>query len=234
MATTSGTTTFDLDLNEIIEEAYERVGAESRTGYDFKTARRSLNLMFSEWANRGINLWTMEQGTIALIADQADYGLPVGTVDLIEHTLRTGTGTSQSDLPLTRISASTYAAIPNKNLTGRPIQIFIDRLSGQTTTDGVHYPTFYLWPIPDQSNYYTMVGWRLRRIQDAGNGANIQDVPYRFMPVMIAGLAYYLSLKIPGGLERTPLLKQMYDEAWMQAADEDREKATLRIVPRFR
>jgi len=234
MATSASPPTFNLNLNELIEEAFERAGAELRTGYDFRTARRSLNLMFAEWANRGINLWTVESTAIALIAGQATYDLPVDTVDLIEHVIRTNAGTStQSDIPVSRISVSTYSSLPNKTAEGRPIQIYVNRQSGATASDlVVQYPQFTLWPVPNVSDTYQLVYWRLRRMLDAGNGVNTQDIPFRFLPVMVAGLAYYVALKIPPSAERIPLLKQMYDEAWQLAADEDREKASWRIVPR--
>jgi hypothetical protein len=221
--TTSGTTDFAPDLTEIIEEAFERCGVEARTGYDFRTARRSMNLLFADWSNRGVNMWTFEQGTIPLVAGTATYELPVDTVDLIEHAIRTGTGSSQTEIAISRISISTYATIPNKTSTGRPNQIFIERLET---------PRLTLWPTPDASTPYTLVYWRMRRIQDAGNGVNTPDMPYRFLPCLIAGLAYYLALKLPGALERIQLLKQQYDEAWILASEEDRERATLRLVPR--
>ncbi len=231
--TTSGTTTFNLNLNELVEEAFERCGAELRTGYDLRTARRSLNLLTIEWANRGINLWTIEQGQIAMVQGQITYDLPVDTIDLIDHVIRTQTGQGQTDINITRISVDTYSTIPNKNAQGRPIQVWINRQSGATEpVSGVAYPQINVWPAPEQSNYYTFVYWRLRRIQDAGNGVTTQDIPFRFLPCMVAGLAYHLSLKIPGAMERSPMLKAMYDEAWQQAADEDREKAALRIAPR--
>lgn len=222
---TSGTANFSLDLTELVEEAFERVGSELRTGYDLKTARRSLNLLFSDWSNRGINLWTIEQGSQVLTPGMATYNLPSDTVDLLEHVLRTGAGVAatQSDLTITRISVSTYATIPNKLQQARPIQIYINR---QAT------PNFTVWPVPDSSQTYTLVYWRLRRIQDAGNGINTMDVPFRFVPAMVAGLAYYLALKIPGGVERLPILKAQYDEAWELASSEDREKAAVRFVPR--
>lgn len=231
--TTTGTSTFNLDLNSMVEEAFERCGAELRTGYDMRTARRSLNLLTIEWANRGINLWTVEQGTIPLVQGQIAYDLPVDTIDLLDHVIRTGSGTTQSDINITRISVDTYATIPNKNAQGRPIQIWINRQSGATEpTTGVNYPQINVWPAPDKSSTYTLVYWRLRRIQDAGNGPTTQDIPFRFLPCMVAGLAYHLSRKIPGALERTQMLKAEYEELWQQAADEDREKATLRIAPR--
>ena len=223
---TSGTQTFNLDLSEIVEEAFERCGAELRTGYDLRTARRSLNLLFADWANRGINLWTVDQGSITLVPGTATYNLPIYTVDLLEHVIRTGAGNSstQADLNITRISVSTYATIPNKLTQARPIQVYIDRLSPT--------PTITVWPVPDSSQTYTFVYWRLRRIEDAGNGVNTMDVPFRFLPCMIAGLAAYLSLKVPGGLERNQMLQAQYDAAWDLAAGEDREKAAVRFVPR--
>ena len=239
--TTAGTTSFNLDLNNLVEEAFERCGSEIRTGYELRTARRSLNLLTAEWANRGVNLWTIEQGEIALNQGQFAYNLPIDTVDLLEHVIRTGTGQNQSDLTITRISVSTYATIPNKLAQGRPIQIWVDRQSGATYppggqpegTDpitGVDHPQVYVWPTPEQSNYYTLVYWRMRRVQDAGNGTNTQDIPFRFLNCMVAGLAYYLSMKIAP--DRMSVLKAQYDEQWKYAAEEDRDKAAIRFVPR--
>ncbi|CAB4156168.1 hypothetical protein UFOVP1058_43 [uncultured Caudovirales phage] len=231
--TTSGTSAFNLDLNNLVEEAYERCGAELRTGYDLRTARRSFNLLTIEWANRGINLWTIEQGSIALTQGDISYNLPIDTIDLLDSVVRTQTGINQTDINITRISASTYLTIPNKNAQGRPIQMWINRQSGATEpTTGVDYPTVNVWPTPDQDNFYTLIYYRLRRIQDAGNGVETPDIPFRFLPCLVAGLAYYLSLKIPGALERAGMLKQVYDEQWEFAADEDREKASLRLAPR--
>jgi len=224
---TSGTATFNMDLTELVEEAFERAGSEMRTGYDLRTARRSLNLMFTDWANRGINLWTVEQGSQALTAGTGTYTLPADTVDLLDHVIRTNSGSqaSQSDLSLSRISVATYASIPNKLTQGRPVQIYIDRQQSA--------PSINVWPVPDSSQTYTLIYWRLRRIQDAGNGVNTMDVPFRFLNCLTAGLAYYLAMKLPGGLERIGLLKQQYDEAWELAATEDREKATFQLVPRY-
>lgn len=241
--TTSGTTTFNLDLNELFEEAFERCGAEMRTGYDFRTARRSLNLLTIEWANKGINLWTLEQGSITMNQGQITYELPIDTIDLFDHVIRTQTGQAQTDININRISADTYLTIPNKNAQGRPIQVWINRQSGATypaggqpegtnPITGIDHPTINVWPAPDQNDYYTFVYFRLRRIQDAGSGTTTQDIPFRMLPPLVAGLAYYMSLKIPGALERSQMLKQMYDESWEQAADEDREKAPLRLAPR--
>ena len=230
---TSSTASFDLDLNEIVEEAFERAGSEMRSGYDLKTARRSLNLLFAEWANRGINLWTIEQGTQTLTADTASYDLPITTVDLIEQVIRTGSATTQNDQYLSRISVSDYATIPNKNSTGKPTLIYIDRNSGATNSSAVvQYPTATLWPVPDRVETYTLVYWRLARILDAGNGVNTMDVPFRFLPALVAGLAYQLALKIPGADARLPVLKAMYDEAWMLASDEDRDKTSMYMKPR--
>jgi hypothetical protein len=299
---TSGIATFNLDLTEIVEEAFERAGSELRSGYDLKTARRSLNLLFADWANRGVNMWTFDQGTINLVPGQNTYPLPTDTVDLLEHVIRTGAGSAstQSDLTITRISVSTYATIPNKLQQARPIQVWIQRLDGQTSAvkttisatitstattiavtsaaslpatgfiligsetigygyisgntlsncvrgqnnttaaahtagDGVYVqnlPAITVWPTPDNSQTYQFVYWRLRRIDDAGGGVNTMDVPFRFLPCMVAGLAYYLALKVPNGGQRLDILKAQYDEAWQLASDEDREKASVRFVPR--
>ena len=232
--TTSGTAAFNLDLNDIIEEAFERCGAELRTGYELRTARRSMNLLFADWANRGINLWTIEQGSLNLVQGQVVYDLPVDTVDLLEHVIRTGAGvaSTQADLTISRISVSTYATIPNKIQQGRPIQVWVNRQSGATTPTGVNAPQINVWPAPDGSQAYTFVYWRMRRIQDAGSGTSTQDIPFRFLPCLVAGLSYYLALKLPNASDRLTVLKQMYDEAWELAAGEDREKAPDRLVPR--
>jgi len=303
MATTSGASSFNLDLSEIVEEAFERAGSELRTGYDLKTARRSLNLLFADWANRGLNMWTFEQGTINLVQGQNTYPLPNDTVDLIEHVVRTGAGSAatQADLSITRISVSTYATIPNKLQQARPIQIWIQRYNGQISPTGLaisggtlsstnptvtldstvglpatgfikvdseiigygaisgntltscvrgqdnttaashtngtavywaQVPAVTVWPTPDGSQPYQLVYWRLRRTQDIGSGVNVADVPFRFVPCMVAGLAYYLALKIPGAEARMATLKAQYDEAWEFASTEDREKAAVRFVPR--
>ena len=223
---TSGTTAFNLDLSELVEEAFERCGAELRSGYDLKTARRSLNLLFADWANRGINLWTVDTGSITLVQGTATYNLPADTVDLMEHVIRTGAGnaSTQSDLAVTRISVSTYSSIPNKLTQARPIQIYINRQAP--------IPNVTLWPTPDGSQTYNLIYWYLRRIEDAGTGVNTMDVPFRFIPCMVAGLAYYLCMKLPNALERMQVLKAQYDEAWDLASTEDREKAAIRFVPR--
>ncbi len=219
----SGTTTFNLDLNGIVEEAFERCGAELRTGYDLRTARRSLNLLTAEWSNRGVNLWTIEEASVSLTEGTITYNLPADTIDLLEQVIRTGTGTNQQDLTISRISATNYATIPSKNLTGRPNQVWINRQAAQ--------PNINVWPAPEDDSY-TFVYWALKRIDDAGNGVNTQDIPFRFLPCLIAGLAYYLSLKIPQAGDRIQFLKGEYEEQWALASSEDREKADLRIVPR--
>ena len=302
MATTSGVAAFNLDLVELVEEAFERAGSELRTGYDLKTARRSLNIMFADWANRGINMWTFEQGTIDLVQGQNTYALPDDTVDLLEHVIRTGANVAatQADLTITRISVSTYATLPNKLQQARPIQVWVQRYNGQQsptglTLDGaitassteitldsvvglpaagfvkidneiINYgyisgntlyncfrgqanttaashadntavywqqvPAITVWPTPDNAQSYQFVYWRLRRTQDAGGGVNVMDVPFRFIPCMAAGLSYHIALKVPNALDRLPILKAQYDEAWQLAAGEDQEKAAIRFVPR--
>ena len=230
---TTATTSFNLDLNEIVEEAFERCGAELRTGYELRTAKRSLNLLLLDWASRGINLWMLETGTHTLTFDVGTYDLPADTVDLLDHVIRTGTGQNQIDINISRISSSTYVAIPNKNATGRPIQIWIDRRTGANDSTGaVVYPQFTVWPKPDAGTTYTLFYTRLRRMFDVGTGLSGQDIPFRFLPCMVAGLAYYLSMKIPGAESRVAILKEQYDIAWDIAAGEDREKAPVRFVPR--
>ena len=303
---TTGTTAFNLDMNDLIEEAYERCGMEVRSGYDFRTARRSLNLLTIEWANRGINLWTVEQGQIVMNTQQAIYALPVDTIDILDAVTRTNNGSqsNQIDINLSRISESTYITIPNKNTTGRPIQMWVNRQSGGssaipqttlaadiTTTDQTtitltnastlptqgfvnignetigyqnivgnqilnawrgqngttatthssganvfnnQLPSINVWPTPNPpGSQYTLVYYRMRRIQDAGNGVRTQDIPFRFLPCMAAGLAYYMSMKLPEvAPDRIVMLKADYEQQWTLAEQEDREKAALRIVPR--
>jgi hypothetical protein len=302
---TTGSTAFNLDMNDLIEEAFERCGLEVRSGYDFRTARRSLNLLTIEWANRGINLWTVEQGQIVLNTQQALYALPVDTIDILDASTRTNNGSqsNQTDINLSRISEPTYMTIPNKNTTGRPVQMFVNRQSGgvasvaQTTLVGgidaddttitlanaanlptqgfinignetIAYqnivgnqilnawrgqngtvaaahltgvgvfnnqlPCINVWPTPNPpGNQYTLVYYRMRRIQDAGTGVRTQDIPFRFIPCMVAGLAYQLSVKIPGvDPNRMPMLKAEYEQQFQMAAEEDREKAAIRFVPR--
>jgi hypothetical protein len=300
--TTTGTTLFNMDFTEIAEEAWERAGREMRTGYDLRTARRSMNLMTVEWQNKGINMWTMEQGIINLTPGLATYALPTDTIDLLEHVIRTGSNTAstQADLTISRISVSTYATIPNKLSQARPIQVWIQRLSGETNptdsvlvgaitatdttitlntivglagsgfirlgTEDIYYtyvsgntlggvfrgqnnttaaaqadgtavfvpqlPAVTVWPTPDNSTPYQFVYWRLRRVQDAGAGVETADMNFRFLPALVAGLAYHIAIKVPELMPRIEMLKQIYNETFEIAAGEDREKAPLRLVPR--
>ena len=230
MATTN-TATFTMDFTEIAEEAFERAGRELHSGYDLKTARRSMNLLTIEWANRGINMWTIDEGFINLVQGTATYDLPAATIDLIEQVIRTNSGsaTLQSDLNLSRISVSTYSSVPNKLTQGRPIQVWVDRLRDN--------PTVTVWPVPDQGTalapYYVLRYWRLRRIQDAGSGVQTPDMPFRFLPSLVSGLAYYIGTKIPEGLPRLEMLKAQYEEQYALAAGEDREKASEMLTPRL-
>lgn len=313
--TTTGTSAFNLDVNDLVEEAFERCGKELRTGYDLRTARRSLNLLTIEWANRGINLWTIEEGQIPLYPNQIVYALPNDTIDLLDQVVRTnaGSGPTQADININRISESTYSTIPNKYATGRPIQVWINRQTGEanattaqvaTQAVGVADTTIYLnnvtqiatsgfikldselisyssltqpspsstagyisycgrgqqntipathsigtavsvvrppsvniWPIPNQGSvgnpFYMFVYWRMRRMQDTGTGTKTQDIPFRLIECMVAGLAYKLSIKLPGvDPTRIMALKAEYEQQWQLAADEDREKASSRFVPR--
>ena len=300
--TTSGSTGFTLDFAEIAEEAWERAGQEMRTGYDLRTARRSMNLMTIEWQNRGINMWTIDQGVISLTAGLNTYALPLDTIDLMDHVIRTGSNTAstQSDLSITRISMPTYATIPNKLAQGRPIQVWVQRLSGvlsptnatlsgtitSTTTtitlstvvglpgagfiridsEDIYYgylsgntlggvfraqngstaaahttgtaiynpnlPAITVWLTPDNTQNYQFIYWRMRRIQDAGAGVQTADMNFRFLPCVVAGLAYYIAMKVPDLAPRLDMLKQVYNEQFDLAAGEDREKAAIRFVPR--
>lgn len=221
----SETASWTPNFQEIIEEACERAGFEIRTGYQFRTARRSLNILFQEWANRGINLWTVQAADITLVQGQGTYNLPNDCVDIIEHVIRQSPGSeyNQTDIIIPRIALPTYAAIPNKLAQGRPVQVYVNR---QAPT-----PQINIWPTPNQSGYFFHY-WYLRRIQDASKpGYQTLDMPFRFVPAIIAGLAYHMAVKTPESYDRIPMLKQMYDEAWQLAADEDRDKAPVRFVP---
>jgi len=223
--TTSGTTAFNMDFTEIAEEAWERAGREMRSGYDLRTARRSMNLLTIEWQNRGINMWTIDEGTVSLVNGTSEYTLPADTIDLLEQVIRTNAGnaTTQSDLNISRISVSTYSSIPNKLSTGRPIQVWVERLRDA--------PKINVWPVPD-SNDYTFVYWRMRRVEDAGSGVETPDMNFRFLPCLVAGLAYQIAMKVPELTPRAQMLKAEYDEQFNLAAGEDREKASVRFVPR--
>ena len=228
---TSGTATFTMDFTEIAELAWMQAGKEMRSGWDLKVARYSMNLLTIEWQNRGINMWTIEEGTINLEQGVYEYDLPAATIDLLEHVIRTGAGSAstQSDLTINRISVSTYASIPNKLTQGRPIQIKIERLAPE--------PRVVIWPVPDQGTladpYYQLKYWRMRRIEDAGSGVQTPDMSFRFYPALVAGLAYYIAMKVPELMGRVDMLKNIYEEQYALAASEDREKATSRFVPRL-
>lgn len=224
---TSGTATFNMDFTEIAEEAWERAGREMRSGYDLRTARRSMNLLTIEWVNRGVNLWTIEEGSVNLVDGTSQYTLAEDTIDLLDHVIRTNSGntSTQSDLTINRISVSTYASIPNKLSEGRPIQMWIDRQRDA--------PVLNLWPVPDKSDTYVLRYWRIRRIQDAGSGVETADMNYRFLPCLVAGLAYNIALKVPELVQRVPMLKEVYEEAFTLAAAEDREKTSDYYRPRI-
>jgi hypothetical protein len=213
------------DLPDIFEEAFERAGLEMRSGYDLKTARRSLNLMTLEWQNRGLNLFTIDSGTLAIIAGTATYTMPSDTIDLLEHQLRTGTGVNQTDTALERISVSTYAQQTNKNTQGRPTQIFVQRLPTETRIT--------LWPVPDLTTPYTLLFFRLKGIDglSSGVGSSVSSVPPRFVPALVAGLAYYVAMKKPEAAQRVAALKQEYEFQFSLAAGEDEERSSVRFVP---
>ena len=217
---TSGTTSFNLDFEDLIEEAYERCGIETRTGFEMRTGRRSLGLMFLDWANRGLNLWTIEQRSVALVAGTAQYSLPDDTVNILSAVVRTGSGTAQQDITLDRISQNEYLHVPDKLTQGRPSQYFLQR----TNT-----PVLFIYPAVDASQTYTFQYYAVRRIQDAGVYTNTADVVFRFIPALAAGLAYYLSLK--KAPERTTMLKQLYEEEFSRAAMEDRDTASVYLTP---
>ena len=300
--TTTGSSIFNMEFSEIAEEAWERAGREMRSGYDLRTARRSMNLMTIEWSNRGLNMWTIDEGTINLTQGLNTYAMPLDTIDLLDHVIRTGANnaSTQADLTITRISVSTYATIPNKITQARPIQVWVQRMSGETNPAGstlngtitasdttitlsstsglastgfikldnetIYYsyidgntlnncfrgqngttaashttgitvyvqqlPAVTVWPTPDGSTPYQFVYWRMRRIQDAGNGIQTADMNFRFLPCLVAGLAYHIAMKIPELMPRLDMLKAAYDEQFNLAAGEDHEKAAIRFVPR--
>lgn len=218
--TTSGTKTFELDVADYIEEAFERCGIDVRTGYDQRTARRSLNLLLAEWANRGLNQWTIQEEILSVTASTPSYALSTSTIDVISAVVRftSSSGTTrQSDLTVERVSREYYLNIPNKLTPGRPVQYFVDR---QIT------PVLYLWPTPN-TDYYVILS-KLVRMDDATAGANTLQIPFRFYPCLAAGLAYYLSLK--KAPDRAQLLRAAYEEEFERAMGEDRDRAPLRLT----
>ena len=226
--TTSGTTTWTPDIAELAEEAFERAGLEMRTGYDLRTARRSLNFILTEWSSKGLNLWTVASGTLTLVPGQKTYtsadGLPSDAVDYIEHVCRTLSAGQSTDISLNRISVSTYANIPTKDQTGRPYQIYVNRATSS--------PQITVWPVPDTSTTYTLAYWYLKRMDDASTPASQTiEIPFRFYNALVAGLAYHIAMKRPEAAERVSMLKDLYDEAFQLAADEDRDRSSDRFVP---
>jgi len=212
------------DLSELFEEAFERAGLTMRSGYDLKTVRRSLNLLQLEWQNRGLNLFTVDSGTLALTAGTASYTMPADTIDLIEHQLRTGTGTNQTDYNMRRASVSTYAKQTNKNSQGRPTMIYVDRQASQVD--------LYLWPTPDSSTY-SIAYHRLKGIDGLVKGiAGSADIPPRFVPALVSGLAYHVAMKKPEARQMIPVLKQEYEQQYKLAAEEDQDSSSWIISMR--
>jgi len=216
----SGSNDFELDVADYVEEAFERCGLEVRTGYDLRTATRSLNLMLADWANRGLNRWTMTQTSQSITAGTPNYNLGADTIDILSAVIRTGSDATQSDISLSRISRDAYISITNKNSTGRPTQFYVDRQIN---------PVIKLWPTPDSVSTYTLVFDRLVRMDDADSSINTLDVPFRFYPCLAAGLAYYIALK--KAPDRIQILKAVYEEEFERAASEDRDRATLSLTP---
>ena len=212
---TSGTRDFNLDIGEIVEEAYERCGLEVRTGYDAKTARRSLNLMFAEWANRGLNLWTVDSKEITLAQGQASYTLLPDVVDLLDVVVRR----NNTDYEVQRISRGEYTTLPNKTTQGRPSQYWFNRQID---------PVINLWSVPENSTD-VLIYYYVERIEDAGVYTNTSDLPFRFFPCMVAGLAYYLAMK--RAPDRIQMLKTVYEEEFQRAADEDQGRTPLKLQP---
>lgn len=212
---TSGSRDFTLDVGEIVEEAFERCGMEVRTGYDARTARRSLNLMFADWANRGVNLWTVKSGTINMVSGQSEYTLTADVVDILEVVVRR----NGTDFQVDRISRSEYQNIPTKTTTGRPSQLYFNR---QTA------PKVNVWPAPENSTDVVRY-YYVQRIEDADAAVNDVDAPFRFLPCMVAGLAYYMAVK--RAPDRVQLLKAIYEEEFQRAADEDEDRVALKLTP---
>jgi hypothetical protein len=223
---TSGTYNFTLDLSDIVEEAFERAGLELRSGYDYKTARRSLDLLMLEWQNRGLNLWTVRDTTMALVAGTSSYDLTGEKLDIVEGLLRTDAGdtSKQTDLTMQRISVSQYAHQTNKLTEGRPLQFYVERKPSNIT--------LHFWPTPDATTSYTFAYYYMERIEDSGKpGSNNMDVPDRYLPCLVAGLAYQIASKRPEAMGLVGQLKQVYEEQWSLAADGSREKAALYVTP---
>jgi|TARA_R110000772_G_scaffold61359_1_gene138327 hypothetical protein len=215
----SGSTNFEPNVTEFIEEAYERCGLELRTGYDLKTAIRSVNLMLAEWANRGLNQWTIEQGTETVVEGQNDYPLNANIIDVLDVVVRRTINNIPTDISINRVSRSEFINIPNKTTKARPSQFFFDKLST---------PVLKVWPAPENSTD-VLVFNKIVRMDDADKATNTMDMPFRFYPCFVAGLAYYLSLKKNPQL--TPQLKAIYEEEFRRAADQDEDRASFRVRP---
>lgn len=223
---TSGTYAFNLDLGDVMEEAYERCGLELRSGFDYRTARRSLNLLMLDWQNRGLNLWTVKGATETLVAGTGSYTLNGKILDIVEAFMRTDAGDAdkQSDLTMQRISIAQYSHQTNKLLQGRPIQYWVERAPAAITVN--------VWPIPDASQTWTFGYYYMERVEDTGSPASLNmDVPVRFLPCLTAGLAYQIAIKKPEAASKVALLKEDYESQWAMASDSDREKASLYVVP---
>ena len=218
---TSGTKTFSLNIADTIEEAFELAGLELRTGYDAETARRSLNIMFADWSNRGVNLWTIDQVSLTLTAGTNQYTLNAYDVDIVSAVVRQTISGTTTDLQLNRVGRTEFLNIPDKASTGRPTQYFLDR----ATT-----PVLNIWPTPDTVATYTLITNRVTRIDDVTASNQDPDVPSRFMPCMVSGLAYYLAMK--KNPDKAPMLKQQYEQDFKFAADEDGTKVSLHLVPK--
>ena len=218
----SGSTNFEPNVTEFIEEAYERCGAELRTGYDLKTAIRSVNLMLAEWANRGLNQWTIEQATQTVTEGTTDYSLNANIIDILDVVLRRTINQTQTDISMNRVSRSEYINIPNKTTKARPSQFFLDKLAT---------PTLKIWPAPENSTDILVFN-KIVRMDDADKATNTMDMPFRFFPCFAAGLAYYISLK--RAPERTAQLKALYEEEFRRAADQDEDRASFNIKPSIR
>ena len=218
----SGSTNFEPNVAEFVEEAFERCGLELRTGYDLKTARRSINLMLAEWANRGLNQWTIEQATQTVTEGTTDYSLNSNIIDILDVVLRRTVNQTQTDISMNRVSRSEYINIPNKTTKARPSQFFLDKLST---------PTLKIWPAPEKSTDILVFN-KIVRMDDADKPTNTMDMPFRFFPCFAAGLAYYISLK--RAPERTAQLKALYEQEFRRAADQDEDRASFRIRPSLR
>jgi len=224
---TSGSKNFELDVADYVEEAFERCGIELRTGYDLKTATRSLNLMLAEWSNRGLNQWSIKEKTVAMVEDTTTYNVDstngTAAIDVLDVFIRETIGSEATDLPMSRLSRAEYSHITTKSTTGKPNQFFVNK---QLT------PTISVWPAPDKNSTYTIHMNVLTRMDDADAGANTLDMPFRFYPCLAAGLAYYISLK--RAPDRTQMLKALYEDEFARALAQDEDRSSFNISPNLR